>query len=325
MSTVADGDFHFFWYALTKPHAFAKEYFDARMISVRIEPRGAIHPIPSVLAGANISMPVIKRIVRKLFSAFDFEITHKSRERVSAENFRNLVSVYEHQLIESGAGNIQTGNPLRPRLLGRLKGTPPSQAFEIIKMLSETAYIRGDVCEFGVAQGETSALIANEIRGSDKTLHLFDSFKGLPAPTEKDQLKDDVFSLGGMDAYQGKMSCPVDMVKSRLAMIGYPQAKYRIHQGFIEDLINEKRGFPKSISFAYVDFDFYEPIKIALKFLGSKLSESGIIMVDDYDYFSTGAKTATDEFITYMNRDRQNYNLEVADKRLGHFACIKKL
>lgn len=224
-----------------------------------------------------------------------------------------------------GASNIQTGNQLRPRLLGRLLGTPPSQAFEIINMLGKTVNIGGDVCEFGVAQGETSALIANEICGSDKILHLFDSFEGLPAPTDMDQLKDDILSLGSMHAYQGKMSCPVEMVKERLAMISFPQSQYRIHQGFIEDLIEEKHSFSESVSFAYVDFDFYEPIKITLAFLGSTLSTGGVIMVDDYDYFSTGAKSATDEFITDMNSDRQNFSLEIADSQLGQFACITKL
>jgi O-methyltransferase len=270
-------------------------------------------------------MRAIKRLVKKLFLAFGFDIIPKSEERVSAGNFLSLVSAYEYQLNKLEATNIQTGNDLRHSLLGRLLGTPPSQAFEIISMLSNTAHIAGDICEFGVAQGETSALIANEICKGEKFLHLFDSFEGLPSPTEKDQLKDDIFSLGSMNAYQGKMSCPVDMVKKRLTSIGFPESRYLIHQGFIEDLVNEKRDFPASVSFAYVDFDFYEPIKIALAFLDKTLTKGGVIMVDDYDYFSTGAKSATDEFITRMNRSRQTYKLEVADSQLGHFACITKL
>jgi hypothetical protein len=36
----------------------------------------------------------------------------------------------------------------------------------------------------GIAQCATSALIANEISSSKKNLWLFDSFKGLPKPTE---------------------------------------------------------------------------------------------------------------------------------------------
>jgi hypothetical protein len=51
----------------------------------------------------------------------------------------------------------------------------------------------GHVCEFGVAQGATSALLASEIMGdAQRDLHLFDSFEGLPRPTAKDELKNDI-------------------------------------------------------------------------------------------------------------------------------------
>ena len=81
----------------------------------------------------------------------------------------------------------------------------------------------GDVCEFCVAQGETSALIANEISGClEKILHLFDSFEGLPKPSDKDKLKDDIFALGNIDKYAGTMKCPEAMVLSRLAAISFP-------------------------------------------------------------------------------------------------------
>ena len=270
-------------------------------------------------------MSIIKDLIRKLALALGYEITSSRNHKVRDENFQNLATAYEHLLRNKKEGGFPSGNALRTPLLGRLLGTPPSQAYEIIMALGNTEHIEGDVCEFGVAQGETSALIANEISNSSKILHLFDSFAGLPAPTDKDQLKDDIFSLGSMDAYMGEMSCPLDMVKSRLAMINFPESRYQTHQGFIEELVKTKRGFPEKVSFAFVDFDFYEPIKIALDYLDTTLSNGGIIMVDDYDFFSTGAKTATDEFIESMNSNRQRYRLEVADKRLGHFAMISKL
>ena len=43
------------------------------------------------------------------------------------------------------------------------------------------------------------------MRSRDAILHLFDSFEGLPMPTERDQLKDDIFALGSMAAYAGAM------------------------------------------------------------------------------------------------------------------------
>ena len=173
---------------------------------------------------------------------------------------------------------------MRPRLLARLLGTPPSEAYFIVKALAECKDIDGDVCEFGVAQGETSALIANEIKSSDKILHVFDSFEGLPKPTEKDQLKDDIYSLGSMEAYAGRMACPDEMVRARLKAISFPQDRLVIHKGFIEQVLREKAKLPKRIGFAYVDFDFYEPIRLCLDFLDQATTAGSMIIVDDYDF-----------------------------------------
>lgn len=68
----------------------------------------------------------------------------------------------------------------------RLRGTPPTEAFYILEGLNRTRQVPGDVCEFGVAQGETSALIANEIRDvTSRKIYLYDLFESLPKPTQK--------------------------------------------------------------------------------------------------------------------------------------------
>jgi hypothetical protein len=270
-------------------------------------------------------MPLFKPFIKKLLSAFGYVIFSKNEDYVRSENFYNLVSGYSFRLNQSDSTLNLPDNKLRAKLLGRLLGTSPTQAFEIVGALRKTARLEGDVCEFGVAQGETSALIANEIAAEGKILHLFDSFEGLPAPTAKDQLKDDIFSLGSMAAYKGEMSCPQDMVEGRLAAIRFPTDRYRIHKGFIEDLVRDKTEFPEVVSFAYVDFDFYEPIKLALEFLSGVMCAGGMIIVDDYNFFSTGAKTATDEFVAAANSGHRSFDFRVADSRVGQFATLTKL
>lgn len=183
--------------------------------------------------------------------------------------------------------------------------------------------IDGDVCEFGVAQGITSQLIANEILNNEsKILHLFDSFEGLPKPTVNDKLKDDIFNLGSIEAYAGEMSLPEELVLNRLDNIEFPKKRYVIHKGFIEELIITKKQFPEHVSFAYVDFDFYEPIKIILEYLNNVTKKGAIIMVDDYDFFSTGVKIAVDEF---MSTNETKYELFIPEKSFGCFAILTKL
>ena len=94
----------------------------------------------------------------------------------------------------------------RSELLAKLLGTQLSEAVYIINYLHRSLKLPGDVCEFGVAQGATSALLANEIRDTDKLLWLFDSFAGLPKPTEKDTLIHDIFGLGTIESTQGTMA-----------------------------------------------------------------------------------------------------------------------
>ena len=193
--------------------------------------------------------------------------------------------------------DVPEKTPSRVERLAELIGIDIIQGLCIMSCLEKTSKTAGDVCEFGVAQGATSALIANEIRCSDKTLWLFDSFEGLPKPTEKDTLINDIFNLGSMSAYEGKMASPADMVMRRMTDIQFPPAKLRIVPGFVETTLTGKH-IPDKVSFAFIDLDLYEPIKIALEFLHRRLQKDGIMIVHDYGHFSSGAKTAVDEFIS---------------------------
>ncbi len=268
-----------------------------------------------------------KHKVRKTLSNFGYEIRRSpktpSAPDVMFDNFANIASAYE-QCLNNGRELIET-NEKRLQLLARLIGTPPTEAYAIIQALAACKDLPGDVCEFGVAQGATSALIANEIVSqSDKRLHLFDSFEGLPKPSEQDRLKDDIFALGSMEAYTGQMSCPEDMVRSRLEAISFPQDRFVIHKGFIERILHEDKNLPTQVCFAYVDFDFYEPIKVTLEFLHDITPKGAVIIVDDYDFFSTGAKTAVEEFVEAKNTATEVYECFIPEKTLGYFAVLTR-
>jgi hypothetical protein len=267
---------------------------------------------------------MLKKFIRKILSNFGFKLIKTNVPEVRFENFINLAQAYEKKLNEISGTKFIKYDEIRPKLLGRLLGTPPSEAYFIIEALEKSKTINGDICEFGVAQGSTSALIANEIKKQDKKLHLFDSFEGLPRPSSKDQLKVDIFSLGNIKAYTGTMSCSETMVISRLKELSFPENRYIIHKGFIEELIQKDKKMPEKVSFAYVDFDFYEPIMIALNFLDKVTASGAIIIVDDYDYFSTGSKIAVDEFVKGKNVNRKIYNIEIPDSTYGHFAILTK-
>lgn len=253
--------------------------------------------------------------VRPQRAADDEYRTH--RDRIAETSASLLQAMVE-------AGRLADDLPERPErlnLIADLIGTTAAEGLAIVDGLHRSTPVGGDVCEFGVAQGATSALIANEIAPGDRQLHLFDSFEGLPAPTEQDQLIDDIDGLGSMQAYEGKMSNPVELVRSRLAAIGFPASRTTIHAGFFADEAPQNQRFPSAVSFAYVDFDFYQPILDALVFLDKVTSAGSIIIVDDYDFFSSGAKQAVDEFVAERS---SRYTSVPADPAYGHFAVVTR-
>ena len=268
----------------------------------------------------------LKHVVKRALAARGYRLESTKPELPrELENLRHLARAYEH-LLNKGAGEeVVPTDERRPEILGRLLGTSPPEAYAIVQALARTAEIDGDVCEFGVAQGETSALIANEIRNGSRRLHLFDSFQGLPPPTERDSLTHDIFSLGSIEAYAGAMACPEDQVRARLADVGFPRDRFTIHRGFIEELIHRDRDLPSQVSFAYVDFDFYEPIAIALDFLHKVTRPGAILIVDDYDFFSTGSKNAVDEFVARHSTQSEHYSLRVSPPALGYLAELERM
>jgi hypothetical protein len=209
----------------------------------------------------------------------------------------------------------------RQEMLTGLLGTTVSEAIYIISCLHRALNAPGDICEFGVAQGATSRLLGYEILTSDRKLWLFDSFEGLPAPSEKDDLIDDIFGLGSMDRYKGTMRCSETEVMDKLAKIHFPPSRLKLMKGWVEDVL---RGpdFPTAVAFAYVDFDFFEPIKAALEFLDRCTAVGGIVVVDDYGYFSSGVQLAVDEF---RKKTTGRYRFDLPLACAGRFCILTKL
>jgi O-methyltransferase len=209
----------------------------------------------------------------------------------------------------------------RSELLVDLLGTETSEALYIVAELHACLALDGAVAEFGVAQGATSAVIAGELAGSDKQLWLFDSFLGLPRPTAEDTLVDDIFELGSMEAYEGTMAVGAHEVVRRLTAIAFPLERAKIVSGFVEETL-EHDELPIGFCFAYVDLDFYRPIKTVLEFMANRLARGGVVVVDDYGHFSGGAQQAVDEFA----RDHaSSFSLSLPRSWAGNFALLERV
>lgn len=176
----------------------------------------------------------------------------------------------------------------------------------LVYYLRQSLALEGDVCEFGVGQGAISALLAHEIQNTDKKIWLFDIFEGFTKQSENDIRRSEPCKPGSIKVYEGAISFPEKMVRTRLRDLNFPHDRIRIVPGFIEKTINGPI-LPRTVCFAYVDMNYYEPISIALRFLDEVLQPGGFIIVDDYDFVIHGVKAAVDEFFD-CRKDR--YSLD---------------
>jgi len=208
----------------------------------------------------------------------------------------------------------------RRKLIHRLIGTEIPEAMYLLYNLQLSLAGPGDVCEMGVAQGATSALIANEIATTDRTLWLYDSFEGLSAPSTEDVLIDDVLGLGSMDSYAGSMATGVESVEKRLREVGFQPGRTRIIKGFIEPNLAAEQ-LPGQVAFAYLDFDLYEPILTGLRLMHSRTRPGSVLMVDDFRFLSAGVEAAVREFLA---EHEDLYSLWEAPGYAGHFCVLRR-
>ncbi len=154
----------------------------------------------------------------------------------------------------------------------------------IVAALEATRNIPGDVIEFGTFRGGSAGVILQNL-ALEKTLHVCDSFQGMP-----DTAAEDNFHRKGDFAETG-----AERVIGGLSRLG---GNFRPNVGFFNKTIPEMEGSgPHKLSFAHIDADLYESVRDALAFCYPRMGEGSIIILDDYEAPSCeGAKQAVDEF-----------------------------
>ena len=66
-------------------------------------------------------------------------------------------------------------------------------------------------------------------------------------------------------------------------------------KGKVENTLTKNENLPKKISILRLDTDWYESTKFGLEVLYPKLSNGGILIIDDYGFWR-GAQKAVDEY-----------------------------
>jgi asparagine synthase (glutamine-hydrolysing) len=166
--------------------------------------------------------------------------------------------------------------------------------------------VPGDYLEFGVALGGTAALIAQAARRTGARFVGLDVFATIPPPTSQhDDAKSreryaviaagDATGIGG-EVYYGYRDDLLDHVGQVLASVDAPVdgRQIRLAKGLFEETwptLDVER-----VAFAHIDCDWHDPVLYCLNVVAPKLSEDGVIVIDDYhDY--PGCRTAVNTFL----------------------------
>jgi O-methyltransferase len=161
--------------------------------------------------------------------------------------------------------------------------------------------VPGEVVECGTWRGGSMQAVARTLMGrgvTDRDLHLFDTFEGMPPPTEQDR------RLAGPSAAEMLQTRPktnivwaiadLEDVQAGMAQTGYPHERVHYHPGLVQDTIPAQA--PERIALLRLDTDWYESTKHELAHLYDRVTPGGVIIIDDYDYWE-GSKQAVEEFM----------------------------
>ena len=167
--------------------------------------------------------------------------------------------------------------------------------------------VPGDFAECGVWRGGSvlaMILTLQDLGVEDRDIHLFDTFDGMTEPTEHDvspidpparQTWDD--ARAGERRPWGELFDPElfneEVVRETLLATGYPERRLHLVRGPVEETL--PRDGPERLALLRLDTDWYESTRHELVHLYPRLSDGGVLIVDDYGHWA-GAKRAVDEY-----------------------------
>jgi O-methyltransferase len=146
--------------------------------------------------------------------------------------------------------------------------------------------VPGAIVDCGVWNGGSSLLMS---RGApSRSVWVFDSFEGMPAPTEADG--------AGASEWIGVARGSVERVREAFDRYG-TGAPLHIVEGWFEETLARSAPSIGPIALLHIDADWYESMRVALETLYPLVVAGGCIAIDDYGHAGfPGVKRAVDGF-----------------------------
>lgn len=151
------------------------------------------------------------------------------------------------------------------------------EAYNLYRLVQNTAKVAGDIAEIGTFQGASAKLIA--LAKGKRHLFVFDTFEGLP----------DTRGLDAPKFRKGQFRSDYQAVKAYLADF----ADVHVYKGYFPDQ-NAEVVADRKFSLVHLDVDLYESTCQCLAFFYPRLSPGGCLLT--HDYYANGVYQAFHEF-----------------------------
>lgn len=176
------------------------------------------------------------------------------------------------------------------------------QAFmqNALRMLAYNG-ISGAYAEFGCGGGATMVAAYREIaKYEPRALWGFDSFEGLPAPTEQDhhpEWAEGAYAVGLAD------------FQRRLQLGEVPPEAVRLVPGFYERTLS---GFGdcRDIALAYIDCDLFSSTTTVLEFLRPRLKTGMLLAFDDFYCHTADGRSGEQRAFAEFRRTAPGFEFE---------------
>jgi O-methyltransferase len=189
------------------------------------------------------------------------------------------------------------------RRVGPYTMTTPPRVYALVRAVEYVVArgVPGAIVECGVWRGGSmmaAALTLLRLDAADRELYLYDTFAGMPPPTDVDTTRSgeraaDLLAEGDEESHIWAIASLADV---RDAVLSTHYAQERIHfvEGLVEDTLPATA--PDQIALLRLDTDWYSSTKHELEQLYPRLAPGGVMILDDYGHWQ-GARQAVDEYL----------------------------
>jgi hypothetical protein len=188
------------------------------------------------------------------------------------------------------------------RRVGPYTMTTPPRVYALVRAVEYVVArgVPGAIVECGVWRGGSmmaAALTLLRLGITDRELYLYDTFAGMPPPSEVDTTRSgeraaDLLAQEDEDSHIWAIASLSD-VRAAVLSVDYPEQRIHFVEGLVEETLPATA--PEEIALLRLDTDWYQSTKHELEQLYPRLAPGGVLILDDYGHWQ-GARRAVVEY-----------------------------